>query len=55
MPMATRQIELINARTRAELAAGNPVTSVDARKKALVGDCKNRGRTYPPEAQCARI
>src|SRR6202045_5283435 len=45
-PDRNAQFKFINARTKKELAAGNPVISVDTKKKELVGDFKNRGRTY---------
>ena len=45
-PDRNAQFKFINARTKKELAAGNPVISVDTKKKELVGDFKNHGRTY---------
>jgi hypothetical protein len=42
-PDRNAQFKFINARTKKELAAGNPVISVDTKKKELVGDFKNRG------------
>jgi Rhodopirellula transposase DDE domain len=47
-PDRNAQFEFINVRTEKELAAGNPVISVDTKKKELVGEFKNRGRTYRP-------
>jgi hypothetical protein len=40
-----------NATAHAFLAAGDPAISVDAKKKELVGDCKNGGREYQPTGQ----
>jgi hypothetical protein len=37
------------------LAAGNPVISVDTKKKELVGDFKNRGRTYRPKGDPEKV
>jgi transposase len=50
-PDRNRQFEFINQRTRQELRAGNPVISVDTKKKELVGDFKNPGRRYRPKGQ----
>jgi hypothetical protein len=43
------QFEHINRKVRAALKAGEPVISVDAKKKELVGDFKNAGREWRPE------
>jgi hypothetical protein len=48
-PDRNAQFEFINRRTRRELARGNPVISVDTKKKELVGDFKNFGRQYRPK------
>ena len=45
------QFEHINAKVQAALKAGEPVISVDAKKKELVGDFKNAGREWQPEGQ----
>jgi transposase len=50
-PDRNAQFEHINARVRAALQAGEPVISVDAKKKELVGDFKNAGREWQPEGQ----
>ncbi len=42
------QFEHINGQIQAFLAAGQPVISVDTKKKELVGDFKNAGREYRP-------
>jgi hypothetical protein len=54
-PDRNAQFEFINARTKKELAAGNPVISVDTKKKELVGDFKNRGRTYRPKGDPEKV
>ncbi|MGO9200978.1 MAG: ISAzo13 family transposase [Limisphaerales bacterium] len=48
-PDRNAQFEFINRRTLEELALGNPVISVDTKKKELVGDFKNAGREYRPK------
>ena len=54
-PDRNAQFEFINARTESELAAGNPVISVDTKKKELVGDFKNRGRAYRPKGDPQKV
>jgi hypothetical protein len=54
-PDRNEQFEFINRRTRQELRAGNPVISVDTKKKELVGNFKNSGREYRPEGQPAEV
>jgi len=52
-PDRNAQFEHINESIRVELEAGNPVISVDTKKKELVGNFKNEGQelrpTYDPE------
>jgi transposase len=50
-PDRNAQFEHINAQVQAALQAGEPVISVDAKKKELVGDFKNAGREWQPEGQ----
>jgi hypothetical protein len=50
-PDRNAQFEYINAKVQAALKAGEPVISVDAKKKELVGDFKNAGREWQPEGQ----
>jgi transposase len=45
------QFEHINAQTKLVLAQGEPVISVDAKKKELVGDFKNPGGEWHPEGE----
>ena len=44
------QFHYINDQATAFLAAGEPVISVDTKKKELVGNFKNQGREYRPKA-----
>jgi hypothetical protein len=45
------QFEHINAQVEAFQAAGNPVISVDTKKKELIGPYKNAGSDYRPKAR----
>ena len=47
-PDRDAQFAHINAAAEAALAAGEPVISVDTKKKELVGDFKNGGREWQP-------
>ena len=44
------QFHYINDQATAFLAAGEPVISVDTKKKELVGNFKNNGREWRPKA-----
>jgi Rhodopirellula transposase DDE domain len=48
-PDRNAQFEHINCKVWAALKASEPVISVDAKKKELVGDFKNAGREWRPE------
>ena len=48
-PDRNAQFEYINAKVEKEIQANNPVISVDAKKKELVGDFKNAGRELRPK------
>src|ERR1700680_2212049 len=50
-PDRNAQFEHINAEVKAFQAAGQPVISVDTKKKELVGDFKNAGRELRPKGQ----
>jgi hypothetical protein len=50
-PDRNAQFEHINRKVRAALKADEPVISVDAKKKELVGDFKNAGREWRPEGE----
>lgn len=45
------QFEHINTQAKAFVAQGEPVISVDAKKKELVGDFKNGGREWRPKGE----
>jgi hypothetical protein len=45
------QFRYINRQVKAFLRAGDPVISVDAKKKELVGPFKNAGRTWRPKGK----
>ena len=45
------QFRYINRRVKALLRAGDPVISVDAKKKEMVGPFKNAGRTWRPKGK----
>ncbi len=50
-PDRNGQFAYLNAQAEAFLAAGEPVVSVDAKKKELVGDFKNAGREWGPQGE----
>jgi hypothetical protein len=50
-PDRNAQFEHINAEVKAFQVAGDPVISVDTKKKELVGDFKNGGRELRPKGQ----
>ena len=50
-PDRNAQFEHINERIQAAQAEGQPVISVDTKKKELVGDFKNSGREWHPKGQ----
>jgi hypothetical protein len=50
-PDRNAQFEFINDQCKQRLAAGNPVISVDTKKKELVGAYKNNGTTWCPEGK----
>src|SRR5438876_1419349 len=47
-PDRDAQFQYINSRTKEYLAAGDPVISVDTKKKELVGNFKNSGQIWLP-------
>jgi hypothetical protein len=49
------QFRYINEQARASAAAGDPVISVDAKKKEQVGQYANAGRTWRPKGDPARV
>jgi hypothetical protein len=50
-PDRNAQFEFINAKTQAALSAGQPVISVDTKKKELVGQYKNGGKEWHPQGE----
>jgi hypothetical protein len=54
-PDRDAQFEYVNAAAVAFLAAGDPVLSVDTKKRELVGDFKNAGREWEPVGQPAEV
>jgi hypothetical protein len=50
-PDRNAQFEHINATAGKFLAAGDPVISVDTKKKELVGEYTNKGREWQPKGQ----
>jgi hypothetical protein len=54
-PDRNAQFEHINAKVVAAQAKGEPVISVDTKKKELVGNFKNGGSDYRPQGQPTRV
>jgi hypothetical protein len=54
-PDRNAQFEHINTRVARELPSGNPVISVDTKKKELVGNYKNRGRKWHGKGESPRV
>jgi hypothetical protein len=54
-PDRDAQFAHINATAEAALAAGQPVISVDTKKKELVGDFKNGGREWQPQGEPEQV
>ncbi|MFJ2170606.1 ISAzo13 family transposase [Streptomyces griseofuscus] len=50
-PDRDAQFRYINEQARQHMVAGQPVISVDTKKKELVGDYKNAGRQWRPEGE----
>ena len=50
-PDRNAQFEFINAKTQAALSAGQPVISVDTKKKELVGQYENGGKEWRPQGE----
>jgi hypothetical protein len=49
------QFELINATVKGFLATGDPIISVDAKKKELIGNFKNNGREWTPKGGATSV
>lgn len=54
-PDRNGQFEYINAKARAFQAAGEPVISVDTKKKELIGEFKNSGSDYGPKGESIEV
>ena len=54
-PDRNAQFEYINAQVLAAQAAGQPVISVDTKKKELVGNYRNAGREWRPKGDPRRV
>jgi transposase len=54
-PDRDAQFRYINEQVRGHLAAMDPVVSVDAKKKELVGEFKNGGREWRPKGKPAQV
>jgi hypothetical protein len=54
-PERDAQFRYLNEQVRDFLARGQPVLSVDTKKKELVGDFKNGGRTWRPAGDPVRV
>ncbi len=54
-PDRNAQFEYINTLATDRLAAGEPVISVDTKKKELIGPFKNNGRTWRPKGQPTEV
>ena len=54
-PDRNAQFNHLNESVRAALAAGEPVISVDTKKKELVGDFKNAGRDWRPQGNPEKV
>ena len=56
-PDRDAQFAFINERTQSALSAGQPVISVDTKKKELVGRYKNGGKEWMPrgEPECVKV
>jgi hypothetical protein len=54
-PDRDRQFRYINERAAEHLAAGQPVISVDCKKKELVGDYANGGAEWEPSGEPTRV
>jgi hypothetical protein len=54
-PDRDAQFEPINKQVRAFQKRGQPVVSVDTKKKELLGDVKNAGREWHPQGQPEKV
>ena len=54
-PDRNSQFEYINAQAGEHMAAGQPVISIDCKKKELIGDYANGGAEWEPEGSPTRV
>lgn len=54
-PDRDAQFHHINAQVKAQIVAGEPVVSVDTKKKELVGEYKNAGKEYRPQGDPEQV
>lgn len=54
-PERNAQFEFINQKADAALLAGEPVISVDTKKKELIGQFKNGGKEWRPEGEPEKV
>jgi hypothetical protein len=54
-PDRDAQFRYLNARVRAFLRTGDPVVSVDTKKKELIGAFRNAGQVWRPQGQPERV
>jgi hypothetical protein len=54
-PDRNAQFEHINARVKKEIKLGNPVISVDTKKKELIGNYKNSGREWHRKGEAVKV
>lgn len=54
-PDRNEQFQFINTRAQTALEQGQPVISVDTKKKELVGNYKNGGKDYRPEGEPVKV
>ncbi len=54
-PDRDAQFRYLNARVKAFVQRGDPVISVDTKKKELIGAFRNAGRTWRPQGQPQRV
>src|SRR5467141_5388243 len=54
-PERDAQFRYINQQVRRFLARGDPVISVDTKKKERVGNFKNAGKTWRPKGQPVEV
>lgn len=54
-PDRDAQFQHLNEQVKASLAAGQPVVSVDTKKKELVGNFKNKGGEWQPKGRPRRV